>query len=261
MARISALVLTHNSETLLDACLASARWVDEIVVVDDNSTDRSREIAAGYGARIFSRTLDTFSAQRNFALAQCTGDWILNLDADEQVTPELRDELQAVPANPGAFTAYRMPRKNHLCGQWIRGCGWYPDLGVRFYRRDGAYYTGVVHEGLHVDGPVGTMRGAIIHHTYTSIDQFVEKMNRYSSMSAREKYQEGRRASVAKMLLDPPFMFLKHYLLQHGFADGMGGLLVSILYAYYTFLKHSKLYSLARQTAGIPAADERPAPR
>jgi len=256
MTSFSALILTHNSERRLQQCLESLSWVDDLVIVDDESIDQTRAIAAEFGARIFTRDFDTFSGQRNFALAQCTGTWVIAIDSDETLTPELAAQLREAVQRWPDTGGFRMPRRNHLLGRWVRGCGWYPDIAVRCYRRDGAIYSGDVHEGLHFPGTVISLSGPVLHFPYESLEQYVAKLNRYSTMSAREAYAAGKHCPLIRLIMRPPINFLKHYLMQGGIFDGIPGLLVSALSAYYTLLKWSKLYYMEKAQACGTVTDE-----
>lgn len=243
MTTISATVLTRNAELRLPACLQSLQGVaDEVVVLDDGSTDCTRDIAAEFHARVFSRTLDDFSSQRNAAIAHCTGDWVLVIDADEWLSDELRDEICALKRGEMRIGAVRVPRKNLLFGAWVRGCGWYPDYSIRMFPRAGAHYSGLVHEGPAFSGEVVTLSGALGHYSYENMEQYLEKLNRYTTLSARDKYRAGKRAGIADLILRPPLTFLKQYILRKGFRDGISGFLLSALSSYYVFCEYAKLY-------------------
>lgn len=257
MTRISAMVLTRNAEKELPTCLESLRWVDEIVVLDDGSTDRTQEVARRFNAQVFTRRLDNFSAQRNAALAHCTGEWVLVVDADEWLPVELQQEIQQLLQRPVAECAFRMPRKNLFLGRWIRGCSWYPNYVLRLFRREGVSYSGMVHEGPDLPGKPGTLSNALWHHAYDTLEQFLEKQNRYSTLAAAEMLQAGKRASALDLLGQPLFAFLKHYILKKGFRDGVDGLVVSTISTVYVFLKYAKLYYLGKQrSAGQTPAGE-----
>jgi glycosyltransferase involved in cell wall biosynthesis len=247
--RISALVLSKDVEEKLPACLQTLEWVDELVVVDDESRDATRTIAESAGARVLVRRLESFARQRNAGLALCTGEWVLVVDADERVTPELRDEIAAVLAAPGARVGFRVPRRNHLAGRWVRGCGWYPDYVVRLFRREGVRYVATVHERPLLAGPLGTLRRPLLHFTYDSLAEYAAKMDRYSTMAAAERRAAGRRARLVDLLLRPPLVFVKCYLLRLGVLDGEDGLVIAAMSAHYTFQKYAKLRALARRAA------------
>ncbi len=246
MTRLTAMVLTHNAEKHLADCLGSLQWVDEIIVMDDFSTDRTQEIARQFKAQLYTRRLDNFSAQRNAALEHCSGEWVLVVDADEWLTAELQQEIRQLLAREVVEAAFRCPRKNLFFGRWMRGCGWYPDYVLRLYRRDGVRYSGLVHEGVEVHGSVGKLTHALWHDSYAGLENYLEKLNRYTSLAAREMHEAGRRASLLDLLGQPACAFCKYYLLQQGFRDGLEGFLVSALSSFYVLMKYAKLYYLGK---------------
>jgi glycosyltransferase involved in cell wall biosynthesis len=238
-ATLSALVLARDAECHLDACLESIAFVDQVVVVEDGSRDRTCEIAVARGALVLERRLERFDLQRNFGLTHCTGDWVLVVDTDERVTAELRAEIEAVVARPAPVVAYRMPRRNHLGGRWVRGCGWYPDYVVRLFRRTGARYVGAVHEHVEVQGTVGTLASPLLHFTYANVDELATKLDRYATMWAAEQVALGRRSHWWQPAVHATAAFVKAYLLRRGFLDGRAGLLVSAAQARYVFRKYA----------------------
>lgn len=244
MTRISALVLTRDAEASVRTCLESLAWVDEIVVMDDYSHDRTPEIARELHARVHTRRLETFSAQRNAALACCTGEWVLAVDDDERVTPELRREIQALLDRDVDERAFDIPRKNFFRGRWIRGCGWYPNHVRRLFRREGARYLGDVHERLEVNGRVGTLRSPLEHESYESLDEYLGKLNRYTTLAAAEMHRAGRRASAHELVTQPALTFFSHYILQRGVLEGLDGLVICMLSSFYVMVKYAKLYYL-----------------
>ncbi len=246
MTRISAMVLTHNAERRLADCLSSLQWVDEIIVLDDGSTDRTLDIARQFHANIHTRPFDSFSAQRNAALAYCTGAWVLVLDADEWVTPELQEEIRQLLSREVAELAFRLPRNNLFFGRWMRSCGWYPDYVQRLFRRESVCYSGLVHEGVSVSGKVGKLNQAICHDSYAGLENYLEKLNRYTTLAAQEMHASGRRASAWDLLAQPAYDFCKYYLLKQGFRDGVEGFVVSALSSMYTLVKYTKLYYLGK---------------
>ncbi len=246
MMRISAMVLTNNSARRLTDCLGSLQWVDEIIVMDDGSTDGTLDIARHFGAHIHTRPFDNFSAQRNAALACCSGEWILVVDSDEWVTSELQQEIREILSRDPAELAFRLPRQNYFCGRWIRSCGWYPDYIQRLFRREHLHYTGLVHEGVDVPGKVGKLQHALRHDSYASLEDYLAKLNRYTTLAAREMHEAGRRAHALDLIAQPVYDFCKYYLLKRGFRDGVEGLVVSALSSCYTLVKFAKLYYLGK---------------
>ena len=222
---------------------------DEIVVVDSESADRTREIAAAAGARILVRRWSGQAEQKNFAAAQAQFDWILNLDADEELSPELRAELQQWKTAAADCAAYAMPRKCLYLGRWILHSGWYPDRKVRLYRRDLSQWHRQLHESVRTNGAVGRLEGPILHYTLTHFSEHIAKMNRYTSLAARHAYEAGQRRWLLNLLVVPPWTFFRTYVLQQGFRDGGQGLLISVAAAVYSCLQYLKLGALVM---GLP---------
>jgi glycosyltransferase involved in cell wall biosynthesis len=251
--RLSAYVITLNEEANIAACLETlAGWADEIVVVDSHSTDRTVEIARGFTERIFQEDFPGFGRLRNNALKHCRHDWVFSLDADERATPELKAEITRELEAPRQ-AAYLVPRRTHFLGHFIRHCGWYPDYRQPqlFDRRRFRYREDLVHEGWVCDGGVGKLSGHVLQYPFRNIAQFLAKMDRYSELRARDMIRNGRGFSAARLVLAPPFTFARMYLLQQGFRDGLPGLILSSLYAYYTVLKYVRLWE--QQSGGQSA--------
>jgi glycosyltransferase involved in cell wall biosynthesis len=246
--RLSVTVITRDEEADLDACLESVAWADEIVVVDAQSTDRTVEIAGKYTSRVFVRPWPGFAAQKNFAVDQATNPWILSLDADERVLPALRDEIRQVVAADGPLDGYHVPRQNLFLGRVIRHGGWYPDHQLRLFRRGAGRFRNLqVHEAVEVTGRVGHLRGALLHASYRSVADFVQRADRYSTLAAQDLVARGTRVSWPDFLLRPAARFCSMYLLRAGFLDGPHGLLLALLYAYYVLLRTAKAWELARR--------------
>lgn len=246
-ARLSVVVVTKDEEECLRRCLESAAWADELVVVDGESHDKTLEIAREFTDRVYSRTWPGFAAQKNFALAQATGDWILSLDADEEVSAELREEIAGVLVQ-GDRAGYRVPRRNVFWGRWIRHGGLYPDWQLRLFRRGrGRFVERAVHESIVVDGEVGRLRGPLVHRSYENVSEFVIRSDRYSSLAAEEWVRSGRRARLADLVLAPAGRFLSMYVVRRGFLDGWRGFLLAVLYAYYVFIRSAKVWEGAKR--------------
>ncbi len=247
-AGLSVTVITRDEAADLEACLASVAWADELVVVDAESTDRTVEIASKFTPRVFVRPWPGFGAQKNFALAQATRPWVLSLDADERVTPELRHAIERVLAADGPLDGYHVQRKNLFAGRWLRHGGWFPDYQLRLFRRAAGRFPEVrVHESVRVAGRVGRLRAPLVHESYRDVADFVERADRYSTLAARDLVERGVRVSAAGLLLRPAARFLSMYLLRAGFLDGGDGLLLGLLYAYYVFLRCAKARELSRR--------------
>lgn len=260
MNRFTATLITLNEERDLPRALASVRGLaDEIVVVDSGSTDRTREIARAHGARVFERAWTDFSDQKTFAAAQASHDWVFSLDADEEVSPALQAELARWKEQPPAAAAYEMPRRARYLGRWVRHSGWYPDRKRRLYRRDRARFVGALHETLEVDGPVGRLPADLYHHTFATLGEHRAQIEQYSSLAARALFAAGRRRWLLPLLVSPPWMFLRVFVLKLGFLDGAAGWHIARLTARTSYLKYAKLGRLVRGGSLEPDAAPRAA--
>jgi glycosyltransferase involved in cell wall biosynthesis len=248
--KLSVTVITKNEAANITAALESVRWADEIVVVDSESTDETVALARTRTDRVVVRPWSGYVAQKNFAASLASHDWVLSLDADERVTPALAQEIQATLASP-AHQAYRMPRVTWHLGRWIRTTDWYPDDQLRLYDRRRGRWTGqYVHEAVTVDGSVGRLRGEIEHFAYRDISEHLETIDRYTTYAARQMKESGRHAGLLQIAGHPPLAFLRNYIARGGIRDGVPGLIISSLNAYYVFLKFAKLREL--QSTGDP---------
>jgi glycosyltransferase involved in cell wall biosynthesis len=254
MPRVSAILVVRNEADQLASCLTLLRGLaDEIVVVDDGSTDGTPELASRFTDRIFSRRLDGFGAQKQFALEQATGDWILALDADERVTPSLRAEIARTIADPAACDGYEIRRDVYFLGRRLRHGGLGRDRVLRLFRRGhGRFSDDAVHEHLLLDGRAGRLAGALEHHTHRSLRRYVEKVNLYSDLAARGRFDRGRRFAWW-MHLRPAWEFFSRFILRGGFLDGHPGLVYAGLTAHASWLRALKLWEL-----GLPQKDAGP---
>jgi glycosyltransferase involved in cell wall biosynthesis len=241
MPRLSVAIIAFNEERNLAACLRSVAFADEIVLVDSGSSDRTRAIAAEFGARVLDAPdWPGFGPQKNRAIDACTGDWVLAIDADERVEEPLRAEIESALARP-EFDVYAMPRRSTYCGRFIRHGGWRPDYVTRLFRRGTARYSDArVHERLVTQRPVGRLRAPLTHFSFRSMDQVVEKMNRYSTESARMLVDQGRTPGLASAIVHGLAAFFRTYVLRLGFLDGRHGFLLAVSNAegsYYRYVK------------------------
>ena len=241
MEKLGALVLTYNEAENISECLASLEWVDELVVVDSYSDDKTVELAKGYTNQVYQREFDDFASQRNFGLEELTTEWVLVVDADERVTTELKREIEEVLETPQA-EGYRIPRKNYFLGRWIKYCGWYPDYTLRLFKRKDNRYSGLVHEGLELSGKVKELDNPLLHYTYRNLEHYLAKINHYTTLDAQKKYQAGKKKGLLYILLRTVLEFIKKYFLKKGFLLGAQGLILSVLSSYYQFLKYAKLW-------------------
>jgi len=251
--KLTVLVPTRNEEANLRDCLESVKWADELFVVDTFSTDGTLEIAREFGARIVQHEYVNSAAQKNWAIPQAANDWVMVVDADERVTPELAAEVRALLSAPGgpAAAAYRMHRRTFFFGREIRHCGWDTDAVTRLFRRDKASYPEQwVHADMTVDGPVVTLKGRFDHYTYRSLEQYFEKFGRYTTWSAKDLAARGRRATAWNLVTRPAARFLKMYFLRLGFLDGAAGAVLCGLAACSVFTKYAKLWEMQRAGTG-----------
>jgi glycosyltransferase involved in cell wall biosynthesis len=245
--KVSATIITLNEAEHIAAAIDSVSWADEIVVVDSGSTDGTVDVARARGARVSTREWTGYVDQKNHAASLAAHDWIVSLDADERVTPELAGEIQALLRSDPPRRGYRVPRVTFYQGRWIRTTDFYPDYQARLYdRRAGRWRGDLVHESVHVDGGVGYLRGELQHYSFRDLTDHVDRINHYSSLAARQLYAQGRRATPLDLLVHPPAAFLRNYVLRRGALDGSAGLLISLVNAYSVFLKFAKLWELQR---------------
>ncbi len=250
---LSVALISLNEADNLPRTLASVRWATEIVIVDCGSTDATLEIARNARARVFTEPWEGFATQKNSAISHATGDWVLSLDADEEVSPELTREIQALLAGEPEFSAYRIPRLNHFLGRPLRHGGYWPDLKLRLFRRGAARFLDrPVHETMRSDGPAGRLRGPLIHHCYATLDDYIEHMNRYSTIAAQALVASGRAGNswpwlVWNALLNPAATFLYNYVFRLGFLDGRAGLLQHINHSFYIHWKYAKAWQTVRE--------------
>ena len=253
MSKLSAYVLTLNEEGKVCDALHSLTWADEIVVLDSHSTDRTEQICRQYTDKVYQCDFAGFGKLRNQALELVTHDWVLSIDADERVTDELREEIQRELASGPRADAFFVPRKNFFLGRWIRHCGWYPDYRQpQFFNKHRLRYRDdLVHEGFDVTGRVDYLRGHVLQYPFRDLGEYLRKMSRYSTLMAEQMAARGSRFRTHQLVTHPVFTFIKMYGLRQGFRDGMPGLILSLLYAYYTFVKYAKLWEAGRDKAGV----------
>jgi len=250
---LSVAIITKNEEANLAQTLASVRWAEEIVIVDCGSTDRTAEIAWEFGAKFFVEDWKGFGAQKNSAIAKCSGDWILSLDADEEVSAELAEEIRALLSGESEHQAYFLPRRNLFLGRWIRHGGYYPDAKLRLFRRGTAQFEErVVHETIQPAGETGRLHGDLIHHAYPTLNAYIEHMNRYSALGATQVLARGKTsrsvfAFLWNVVVVPLATFKYNYFFRLGFLDGREGLLLHLYHSVYVSWKYAKAWELGRR--------------
>ena len=247
MPKVSVTIITLNEAEHIAAAIDSVSWADEIVVVDSGSSDGTADIARARGGRVSTRVWTGYVDQKNHAASLASNDWILSIDADERVTPELTAEIQALLRSEPPRRGYRVPRITFHLGRWIRTTDFYPDYQARLYdRRAGAWRGELVHESVQVDGGVDYLRGELQHYSFRDLTDHLSRVNHYTTLAARQLHGRGRRATAIDLLVHPPAAFLRNYLLRRGFLDGTAGLIISVVNAYSVFLKFAKLWELER---------------
>ena len=246
--KLSVILITLNEEKNIAPCLESVKWADEIIVVDSQSKDRTREIAARYTDKVFSVEWKGYSANKNYALDKCSGDWVLWIDADERVSPELKTEIIRILNNKPTADGFEIPRKAFFLGRWIKHCGWYPGYVLRLFRREKANFDNqLVHESVRLDGSKGRLKQALLHYTDKNLDHYLTKFNNYTSLAARELVDKNRRTNPMSMLIRGVLTFCRMSFVRLGFLDGVEGLILSLLSGGYVFTKYAKLWELRRK--------------
>jgi glycosyltransferase involved in cell wall biosynthesis len=250
---ISLCVITRDAAAQLADCLASVPFAGEIVIVDSGSRDDTVEIARRSGARVIEHEFAGFGAQKNFAVAQAANDWVLCLDADERLSAELAGAIRAALAArdaPDAPAAYRMARRNRFLGRWLAHGEGYPDWIVRLFDRRRAHWTDdPVHENVVADGPVARLPGDLLHASAESLDAYIAKQNRYTTLQAEAMHARGERASTGKLVFSPLVRFVRFYIARLGFLDGTAGLVHIAIGCFASFAKYAKLRALDTRAA------------
>ncbi|HEX7158368.1 MAG TPA: glycosyltransferase family 2 protein [Edaphobacter sp.] len=256
---LSVAIITLNEEKNIARTLAAVQFADEIIVVDSGSTDRTVEIARSLNARVILEPWRGFAAQKNFAIEQCKGTWVLSLDADEELTPELQTEIQALLRDTPRADAYMLRRRNLFLNRWIRFGGYYPDPKLRLFRRHAANFAPParfterpVHETVTVDGSIETLRNDLIHHAYPSIESYIEHMDRYSTLGAQILLAKGKTSRsllgfIHHVLVIPTLTFIWNYVFRLGFLDGREGFLLHTYHSTYTSWKYAKAWQTTRK--------------
>ncbi len=242
MNKISVYVPVLNEEDKIQNALQSVQWADEIVVVDTGCTDHTIDITRQYDCRIERLNFEGFGHLRNASVSLCKYDWILSIDADERVTPELQQEIMDTVNADDAMDAYFIPRRNWFMGRWIKQCGWYPDYCQPKLFRKGAltYREDTVHEGFDIHGKVGHMKNDVLHYSFRDLSQVIVKMNHYSTLGMQKLEQQGKHVSMASALLHGLGAFLRIYFLKRGFLDGWAGFVIALSNFEGTFYRYAK---------------------
>ena len=253
---VSVYVLTTNNRRTIGQCLRSLSWAEELVVVDSFSQDGTYEICKQYTDKLFQRKWTGHRDQYQYAADLTTQDWIMFVDADEEIPPELAEEIQmVVNENKDDVDGFIVYRQTYYLGRWIRYGGWYPDYEIRLYRRDKGRWQGGLHAKVVMGGKVGILTNPYLHYTYRDISDQIQKMDRYSGIAAEDMCEEGEKFSLLKLLFHPLFRFVKEFLFRSGFRDGVPGLVIITATMFYVFMKYAKLWELTRSTAPNPSSE------
>jgi glycosyltransferase involved in cell wall biosynthesis len=249
---LSVIIPCFNEERNIASCLKSVSWADEILVVDSFSTDRTLEIAQQYTDRILRHEYINSATQKNWAIPQALHDWVLIVDCDERVTAELRDDIATVLKQEPLREGYWVKRKNYLFGEEIKYSGWGTDSVLRLFRRDlGRYQEKRVHAEVNLQN-TGVLRGFLEHHSVSSLSDWINKINRYSSWKAQDKYEKGAMAPVLHMMLRPPMRFFKDYILRLGILDGWRGFLIASMSAFAELVMAAKIAQISIERGRKP---------
>ena len=257
---ISVAIIACNEEENLPGCLRSVAFARQIVLVDSGSTDRTQRIAADFGCDVFNEPWRGFGPQKQFAVDQCREDWVLVLDADERLPAETADSIKKIVAGSNLVAAgYSFPRKNFFQDRWIRHAGWWPDRVIRLFQKGrGRLTQATVHESVTVDGPVELLDVPIEHRTEGRLGPILRKIDRYSTLGARQAFSEGKRSTIWGAVLRAQFTFFQDYLFRGGFLDGRQGLTLAVTDAVNKFFKYAKLSELNRTDADGGRGGHRP---
>ena len=251
--KLSVTIITKNEEAAIAACLASIAWADEIIVVDSGSNDKTVEICKAHGAIVHCTTeWPGFGQQKNVALGYTSHEWVLSIDADERISPELRAEIEQVLSENPSNTAYQIPRSSSYCGQFMRHSGWWPDYVLRLFRKSQAIFSDdIVHEHVIFKGEIKTLKNPLLHISYIDLEEVLDKTNRYSSDGATKLAARGKTASLSSAILHGIWAFMRTYFLRLGFLDGRMGFVLAVSNAETTYYRYLKLMLLIQQKPTI----------
>jgi glycosyltransferase involved in cell wall biosynthesis len=237
MPTLSVIIPTFNEEAYIVDALRSVAFADEVILIDSFSTDRTVDLSRPYTTKVLQRTFDSFSSQKNFALQHATGDWVLFVDADERVTHSLEREIKATIGQP-LHDGYKLLFPHFYMNRFLYH---HSDHVLRLVKREGAYFTGTVHEKLHCGGSVGKLKNPMLHYTYKGLEAYIQKKERYAWFQAQQLYDRGKKASWYHFVFKPSYRFFSSYILRGGFRDGIPGLTVASVNAYGVFQRYVKL--------------------
>jgi glycosyltransferase involved in cell wall biosynthesis len=241
--KLSVIVITKNEALNIAQCLESVKWADEIIVLDSGSTDETVSICRQFTPHVFETDWQGFGVQKQRALEKATGDWVLSIDADEIISPELHAEIEQAMLQD--FDAFLLPRLSSYCGKFIKHGGWYPDYILRLFRRELGHFTDdVIHERVIVEGKIGKLTTPILHESYRDLSEVLEKVNSYSSLNAQKLFEKSAKSSLSKAIFRALWKFIQTYFIKAAFLDGQYGLMLAISSAESVYYKYLKLLEL-----------------
>jgi glycosyltransferase involved in cell wall biosynthesis len=239
--KITAIIIARNAEGTITACVRALAFCTEVVVGVNGSTDQTARLARGAGARVVDVKWEGFARTKNRLLEKVRTGWILSVDADEVVSPQLAAAIQTGVAGPVSCTGYWLSRRSYFLGKRIEHCGWSPDWQLRLFRAGGGHFSDrQVHEALQVEGVTGRLQGVLDHYSYTTVSDYLQRLNRYTSLAAEDRLAKGKHASGLRLVFDPLWTFLKMYVIKSGWQDGFPGTALCVLSALNTLVKHAK---------------------
>jgi glycosyltransferase involved in cell wall biosynthesis len=243
MEKISVIIITKEEEENISACLTSVKWADEIIVVDSESTDRTVEISKQFTNKIFIKKWDGYVPQKNYAMSLARNDWVLSIDADERITPELKEEIESIAINK--FDGYRIRRRNFILKKEVTSCGWGNDYQLKLFRKSKANLTDrLVHERFVVEGEIDDLKNPMLHFTFPSFPNYISKINHYTSLRAEELFKKKKKTNGWGIFTRTISAFLRFYITKMGFKDGVHGLIISSFHALSKMLTYIKLWEM-----------------
>ena len=252
MNKLSVAIITKNEELNISRCLQSVSWADEIVIVDSGSIDKTKEICQAFDCKFIESEWKGFGKTKQFAVQNTSHDWVLSLDADEVITPELRNEITELLQTNPRYYGYRIKRTSFYLGKQIKHCGWDKDHTLRLFNKYfGAFNDKPVHESVQINGAIGLLRNPMLHYTYPTLEAHFNKMKRYAQIGAEALYQKSRQSSPCTAIFRGCLKFFKMYLLQRGFLDGKHGFLLSYNSGWGVYLKYLLLWEMNQSKSSI----------